>query len=217
MIRFDKALCDLATFAAADRTRYSLNGVYVQPAAGKAEASDGKILARLATLNGDGQDMPKTTDPANPVIIARKAVENLGKMLKGKADNQRTASLDMVAPDKLAAVNANATLPMELVAGLYPNTAHVWPDGRDEHRITLAAGLLKRLAAFVEKHGVGDDFGNVPIDFYFGKRGDGGLDPDVCVRFVAKIDDSRELTGLVMPMENADERESRKAKRRKAR
>lgn len=210
MIRFDRAVCDLIAFASAERSRYSLNGLHLRPDRAGVDASDGKILARLGTLNGDGVDMPATTDPETPVIIDRKGVAQLGKTLKGKYDNQNTASLDL-ANGNLAAVNANGSIPLPLVPGLYPAVDQVWPTGRAETRITLSADLLKRLATFVEKHGDGER----AIDLYFGTARNGdGVDPDACVRFAAKIDDGRELTGILMPMDSGDKAKSRKARRR---
>jgi len=210
MIRFDRAVCDMVTFAATERMRYALNGLHLRTDRAGVDASDGKILARLGTLNGDGVDMPATTDPAAPVIIDRKAVATLAKLLKGKADNQCTASLD-ARDGKLAAVNANVTLPLDVVDGVYPAVDQVWPTGRAETRITLSADLLKRLATFVDKHGNGDK----AIDLYFAvaAKPEHGVNPDAAVRFAAKLDDGRDLVGILMPMDSEDNERKRRKRR----
>jgi len=125
-------MIDLTSFAvSADETRYNLNGVYFEPAAGllRAVATDGHRLSMAErTLAGDGDFHVK-----KGVILPRKGLSEMKKLLLEAADGETKLGF---VENSAVLQRPRVNLVMRLIEGVFPDYRQVIPKA-GEKRVTV--------------------------------------------------------------------------------
>jgi DNA polymerase III sliding clamp (beta) subunit (PCNA family) len=173
---------DVSAFASTDSSRYVLNGIHL----GKefVEATDGRMLVRAPYPVGYDK-------PAEGFILPGKDVKSaVAGLKKCRLPNAVVKVEKNCTKAKLVAEDVSRTA--ELVDGNWPNTDQVWPGEEPKFSITLSARLLVTIATYVKNiHAKDTASPSIRLDF---------TDATSVTVWSTKLDDGREVKGLLMPM-----------------
>ena len=193
---------DVTEFASKDQTRYVINSVHYNKAAGCIEATNGRQLVRVPVERSEefppvtgadpGAELPDCTIPIVPFKKALAGIPNGNSLpiiqhaavTPGPEGKVRLTTNDL---------DTEQSALVKLVEGNFPNTQQVIP----EWPATLAIGLspveLKKICDYCAKHGFEAGNSGPSIRFEFKDS----LSP---VRWACKLASGREATGVLMPM-----------------
>lgn len=209
---FGPEVLGLKDFTSGESTRYALTGVCVEK--GRAVVSDGKMLLSVPAIQVPAGEFPaemtrgkrlsgrrivptdalkkafsfvpkKSTIPClNGVVITEEDQD-----FDGKGDARQLTRVTISGTD----LETSGTVKTRIIEGTFPEIDAVIPKPEARPlKVSLAAGLLKRLTAFATKHG---DKGGT-INFGFNPKSG----TDSVLFSIPLKDGERTATGVIMPL-----------------